>query len=403
MIKRELYMQKIRPFIDTEVVKVITGIRRCGKSVMMQLIQKELQANGISDKQFISVNFESKASPETLNLESITAYITNRANEAGNKKLYLFFDEIQELSGWETLVNSFLIDINADIYITGSNARILSGELATYLAGRYIEVKMYPFSYSEVMELLSQQNTDLSHHEIFNLYVRRGGFPFLYNYPFSDNDASQYLSDIFSSIVLKDITQRHSIRDVGQLRQLVMFFIANIANTFSAGSLIKYLKNQRRNISTETIYNYIEYCTSACLLHLVKRQDIAGKALLATQDKIFIADHGLREALYGNNQRDINQVLENIVYIELLRRGWDVTVGKVKNTEVDFCAQRGNERIYIQVTYLLASEETIEREFKSLEGIQDNYPKYVLSLDEIDRSSDGIIHKNIRDFLLETI
>jgi len=401
MISRELYMQKIRPFMNTPVVKVFTGIRRCGKSVMMELVQAELRNQGVDDSRMLSLNFESGSDPRVRTRESVLAAVNEKNAGEGRGRLYLFFDEIQELAGWETLVNSVLVDTDADIYITGSNAHMLSGELATYLAGRYVELRLYPFSFAEVLALLQERNAANTVAEAFNVYLVRGGFPFLYNYAFSEADANQYISDIFDSIVLKDISQRNHVRDIAQLRQLVLYFIANTGNTFSATSLVKYLKNQRRTISTETIYNYIEYCRSACLLHLVQRQDLAGKALLATQEKIYLADHGIRQALYGNNLRDINQVLENIVYMELLRRGYEVTVGKSKKAEVDFCATRSAAPIYVQVCYLLATDETMEREFSVLETIPDNYPKYVLSLDEINRSRNGIIHQNIRDFLLD--
>ena len=400
MISRELYMHKIRPFMNTPVVKVCTGIRRSGKSVLLELVQAELRKQGILVTQILALNFESVADTRVRTLETVLAAIRDIQTLHPKDRLYLFFDEIQELAGWEILINSLLIDIDADIYITGSNARMLSGELATYLAGRYVEIRVYPFSFAEVLALLNQNKTTLTTAEAFKLYLVRGGFPFIYNYPFSDADARQYIIDIFDSTILKDIAQRNAVRDIAQLRRLVLFFIANTGNTFSATSLVKYLKNQRRTISTETIYNYIEYCRAACLLHLVQRQDLVGKSLLATHEKIYLADHGIREALYGNNQRDINQVLENIVYMELVRRGYEVTVGKSKNAEVDFCAVKGNATLYVQVCYLLASDETVEREFVVLETIADNYPKYVLSMDEIDRSRNGIIHKNIRDFLL---
>lgn len=400
MIQRELYMKKVRPFMNVPVVKVFTGIRRCGKSVLMELVQAELRKQGVLDAQILSLNFESAADTRVRSKQSVLEAVRERKNLPGNGRIYLFFDEIQELGGWETLINSLLVDTDADIYITGSNARMLSGELATYLAGRYVEVRVYPFSFAEVLALLAQSDSSLAENDAFKLYLVRGGFPFLYNYSFTDADANQYISDIFDSTILKDIAQRNGVRDIAQLRQLVSYFIANVGNTFSASSLVKYLKSQGRGVSTETIYNYIEYCRAACLLHLVQRQDLAGKALLATQEKIYLADHGIREALYGNNQRDINQVLENIVFMELSRRGYAVTVGKTKNAEVDFCAGRGAVTVYVQVCYLLASDETVEREFSVLEGIQDNFPKYVLSMDEIDRSRNGIIHKNIRDFLL---
>lgn len=400
MITRELYLEKLRPFMDTPVVKVFTGVRRCGKSVLLELVQDELRQKGISTANILALNFESAADTRVRSCQSVLEAVSAQKKAAGTGRLYLFFDEIQELDGWETLVNSLLIDIDVDIYLTGSNARMLSGELATYLAGRYVEIKIHPFSFAEVVSLLSQggRNVDLA--EAFKLYLRRGGFPFLYNYPFSDADANQYIGDIFDSTILKDIAQRNAVRDIGQLRQLVLFFIANVGNTFSAGSLVKYLKNQRRSLSTETIYNYIEYCRAACLLHLVQRQDLVGKELLSTQEKIYLVDHGIREALYGHNQRDINQVLENIVYMELCRRGYEVRVGKTKNAEVDFCASRGGDRVYIQVCYLLAADDTVEREFSVLETIPDNYPKFILSMDEVDRSRNGIVHRNIRDFLL---
>ncbi|HPH03354.1 MAG TPA: ATP-binding protein [Spirochaetota bacterium] len=400
MISRELYMKKVRPFMNTPLVKVFTGIRRCGKSVMLELVQAELQQQGVHHARMLALNFESGVDERVRTLDAARRAVQDLARESGNQRIYLFFDEIQELAGWETLINSLAVDMDADIYLTGSNAHMLSSELATYLAGRYIEVKMYPFSFAEVMALLAERNVPISPEQAFTLYLTRGGLPFLYNYELSDADAKQYISDIFDSTILKDIAQRNSVRDIALLRHLVMYFIANTGNTFSASSLVRYLKNQRRSVSTETIYNYIEYCRLACLLHLVQRQDLAGKALLATQEKIYLADHGFREALYGNNQRDINQVLENIVYLELLRRGYDVTVGKVKNAEVDFCASRGAEIMYVQVCYLLASNETMEREFGALETIDDNYPKYVVSLDGIDRSQNGILHQNIRDFLL---
>lgn len=396
MIKRESYMKQIRPFIGQNIVKVLTGIRRCGKSVMLKLIQEELLSQGISDTDFLSINFESKATEHIHSTDSTYTYIKNFSKDK-NRKIYLFFDEIQELAGWETLVNSCMIDFDCDIYITGSNAKLLSGELATYLAGRYVKINVYPFSFQEVMAILP----DTSETEAFQTYLRWGGMPFLYQFPMNDNSKIQYLSDIYDSIILKDIVTRNNIRDVKQFQRILLYFISNIGNTFSSSTIIKYLKSENRKISSETIYNYIEYCRSACLLHLVSRQDIVGKKILQFQEKIYLTDHGIREAIYGNNTRDIGQILENIVYIELLRRGYKVTVGKNENLEVDFVAQTNGQKIYYQVAYLLASEETIEREFGALRRIDDNYPKYVLSLDEFDMSRDGYIHLNLRKFLLQ--
>lgn len=395
MIKRNLYIKKIRPFMDKDVVKVLTGVRRCGKSVMLQLIQEEMLENGVGKEQMLQINFETKAVDYVKDVDASYQAIKEFA-EGHSGKSYLFLDEIQELSGWEKMINSCMIDFDVDIYITGSNAYMLSGELATYLGGRYVEFKIYPFSFAEVMEIMG----DKTPAEVFPIYLVRGGMPFLYQFSMDEDGSMQYLEDVYSSIILKDIAQRNRVRDIEQLRRLLLYFISNIGNTFSAGSIMKYLKNEQRSISTETLYNYIDYCQTACLLHLVSREDIMGKRVLQFQEKMYIVDHGFREAIYGSNMRDINQVLENIVYIELCRRGYRIYVGKADAMEVDFIAMKNTERIYVQVTYLLASEETMEREFGVLEKIPDNYPKYVISMDEIDRGRNGIKHLNIRNFLL---
>lgn len=395
MIKRDLYIKKIRPFMDKDVVKVLTGVRRCGKSVMLQLIQEEMLENGVRKEQMLQINFETKAVDYVKDVDASYQAIKEFA-EGHSGKSYLFLDEIQELSGWEKMINSCMIDFDVDIYITGSNAYMLSGELATYLGGRYVEFKIYPFSFAEVMEIMG----DKTPAEVFPIYLVRGGMPFLYQFSMDEDGSMQYLEDVYSSIILKDIAQRNRVRDIEQLRRLLLYFISNIGNTFSAGSIMKYLKNEQRSISAETLYNYIDYCQTACLLHLVSREDIMGKRVLQFQEKMYIVDHGFREAIYGSNMRDINQVLENIVYIELCRRGYRIFVGKADAMEVDFIAMKNTERIYVQVTYLLASEETMEREFGVLEKIPDNYPKYVVSMDEIDRGRNGIKHLNIRNFLL---
>ena len=399
-IIRSVYFEKIKPFIDTPVVKVITGIRRCGKSVMLSQIKDFLVQQGIQENQILSLNFESFTDERVKSFESVTACVKKYAENSGNKKLYLFFDEIQELKGWEKLINSYLVDFNSDIYITGSNAKLLSGELATYLAGRYVEIQMFPFSFSESFEALKISNPGISQDDAFFFYIKAGGYPFLYNFNLSEIQQKQYLDDIFNSIILKDISNRNKIRDISLLKSLITFFVSNVGNTFSSSSLVKYLKNERRSVSTETVYNYLEYCREACLFHLVQRENIAGKALLQTQEKIYIADHGIRQALFLSNQKDINQILENIVYIELLRRGYAVTVGKSGNQEIDFCARKDSRMEYYQVSYLLASEETVSREFSAFNSLKDNYPKFVLSMDKLDFSQDGIIHKNITDWLL---
>ena len=335
MIKRELYLKQIRPFIGQNIVKVLTGIRRCGKSVMLTLIQDELKESGIPAEQFVSINFETRIVDYVKSVDETYAYIKSVC-EKNTAKTYLFLDEVQELNGWETLVNSCMIDFDCDIYVTGSNAKLLSGELATYLAGRYVKFNIYPFSFKEVTQMMP----DKSEKEAFQTYIQWGGMPFLYQFPMGECEKKQYLSDIYDSIMIKDIVTRNKIRDVEQFKRLLMYLVGSIGNTFSATSIIKYLKSERRTISNETLYNYLEYCRSACLISLVPRQDLIGKNMLQFQEKVYLTDHGIREAIYGNNFRDIGMVLENIVYMEMLRRGYDVTIGKNKQLEVDFVAEK---------------------------------------------------------------
>ena len=395
MICRDFYIQKIRPFIDKDVVKVMSGIRRSGKSVMLELIQRELLEQGRSEDSIIMLNFESRLLPFAKNVQSAFDYLKPLLSE----KKYLFFDEIQDLPGWEELVNSLMIDFDVDIYITGSNAKLLSGELATYLGGRYVEIKIYPFSFAEILDIMRETQEEVNEAEAFLHYLSYGGMPFIYQNKMEEQAALMYLEDLFDSIILKDVAQRNKIRDIGAFKNLLLYFIAEIGNTYSAASIKKYLKNENRSVSTETLYNYIEYCKDACILQMVSREDLIGKKILQFQEKIYLTDHGLRQAVYGHNQRDINQILENIVFMELLRRDYNVTIGKANTREVDFVAKKREKRIYVQVAYMLADEKTVEREFGVLEEIPDNYPKFVITMDEIERSRNGILHRNIREFL----
>ncbi|WP_296398490.1 ATP-binding protein [Acidaminococcus timonensis] len=400
MIQRKLYMNRILPFIDTNLVKIITGIRRSGKSIMLQLIQQELEKRGIPRDHLISYNFESLAFAPLCTAQALYQEVVERTKGLSGK-VYLFFDEIQEVENWEKAINSFRVDLNADIYITGSNAKLLSGELATYLAGRYVEFVIYPFSFCEFLEMIHTLTPSISVSEGFRQYLLFGGMPYLGELQYNQTAAKQYLQDLYNAVELKDIIKRNAIRDVDLLERILMYVTANIGQTFSATTISKYLKNEGRRVAPETVMNYLRAGEEAFLFYPVKRQDLVGKKLLSVQEKYYIADHGIREAVFGGNLRDINLVLENIVFLELLRRGYQVTVGKFKDKEVDFIAQKQEKRIYIQVTYLLASEETVRREFGVYEEIRDNYPKYVVSMDEIDWSQNGIIHKNIRDFLLD--
>ena len=400
MIKRELYMKRIRPFIGNELVKVLTGIRRSGKSVMLDLIKEELLASGIDGGQFISLNFENMSNAHLCTAQALHDEIIHRASEIKGK-VYLFFDEIQEVDAWEKCINSFRVELDCDIYITGSNAKLLSGELATYLAGRYVEFVIYPFSFGEFMELYRTVCPDADSRQCFNQYLTMGGMPYLANLRYEEAASRQYLRDLFNSVELKDIVKRNNIRDVDMLERIIAYITSNIGTTFSSTAISKYLKSEGRSVSPETVLNYIKACTDAFLFYQVKRQDLQGKKILTVNEKYYVADHGIREAVFGGNRKDINLVLENMVYLELLRRDYTVTVGKVGDKEIDFVCENQGNKLYVQVAYLLASEETIQREFGIYHQVRDNFPKYVVTLDEFDMSRDGIKHRNIRDFLLE--
>lgn len=399
MIKRELYMKRIRPFIGTDLIKVMTGIRRCGKSVMLELIKEELVESGVNSSQFISINFEDMNYAHLQTAKALHNEISKRAAEI-NGKVYLFFDEIQEVKDWEKCINSFRAALDCDIYITGSNANLLSGELSTYLGGRYIEFVIYPFSFAEFLQLYNSIVLNDSIHKAFQKYLLFGGMPYLANIRYEEAPSKLYLHDLFNSVQLKDIVKRNKVRDMDLLERIIAYVIANVGTTFSATSVAKYLKNERRTVAPETILNYIKYCCGAYLFYQVKREDLQGKQILSSNEKYYIADHGIREAVFGGNMRDINLILENIVYLELLRRNYNVTVGKNSDKEIDFVCDKQGEKLYIQVSYLLASDETVQREFGAYDNIRNNYPKYVVSLDEFDMSRNGIKHRNIRDFLL---
>lgn len=399
MIKRELYMSRIRPFIGSELIKVVTGIRRCGKSVMLELIKQELTESGISPSQFISINFEDMSYSHLQTAKALHDEIIKRAAEIDGR-VYLFFDEIQEVKDWEKCVNSFRVTLDCDIYITGSNARLLSGELATYLGGRYVEFVIYPFSFAEFVELYRPTAPAEPIRECFHKYLLSGGMPYLANIRYADEPSRQYLKDLFNSVQLKDIVKRNKIRDVDLLERIITYVLANVGTNFSATSLAKYLKREQRTVAPETILNYIKYCCDAYLFYQVKRQDLQGKQILSSNEKYYIADHGIREAVFGGNTKDINLILENVVYMELLRRGYNVTVGRIRDKEIDFVCDKGGAKLYVQVAYLLAANETIAREFGAYDNIRDNFSKYVVSLDEFDMSRNGIKHRNIRDFLM---
>jgi len=400
LIQREIYMNKIRGFVDQpEIVKVITGLRRCGKSIMLELIQQELLARGVKKEQILAYNFEDMGLNELKTPEKLYAHLKEKTG-AKKGRFYIFLDEIQEVENWETPVNSLRVNSDADIYITGSNAKMLMGEYATRLAGRYVEIRMSPFSFGEYCVAAREKTPEASNSELFRLYLTHGGMPFLTRAGLGEADSMQYLRDLYASVMIKDIIKQNSFRDVDLLERIIAYVMANVGKTFSATSISNFFKSEKRIVAPETILNYLKGCEDAYLFNRIRRLDVPGKRMLQVNEKYYIADHGFREAVYGNNERDMELVLENIVCQELLRRGYTVSVGRVGDKEIDFVCDRQNERIYVQVCYLLSGEGTVQREFGVFREISDNYPKYVVSLDEFDMSREGILHQNIREFLL---
>lgn len=398
MIKRSIYLNQILPFVDKDIIKVITGIRRSGKSVLLEQIQDELLFRGKNKSKFIYINFENLQYESLLDYRKLNQELVSRIKQI-NGKAYLFLDEIQRVSSWQKVVNSLRASYDCDIYITGSNSQLLSGELATEIAGRYIEIKVYPFSFNEFLEAINSDKQNLDHD--FLNYVEIGGMPFLSLIHSDQQACDTYLQDLYSSVVLKDIVDRHSIRNVDLLHRVISYLSNEIGHPIAATGIAKFLKNEHRNSSTDTILDYISYTCDAFLFTRVPRTHLNGKENLRINDKYYITDHGLRQTIIGNNQQNIDQILENIVFIELLRRNYRVSVGLNNKKEIDFIAQKGNNKRYYQVTYMLGSQKTIEREFSAYDNIADNYPKYVLSMDKFDMSRNGIIHQNIIDFLFE--
>ena len=364
------------------------------------MIQDLLLQRRIPSKQIVSLNLESKSLPFDKTSDALYAFIKGKAAKQSSNRLYLLLDEIQEIPEWENLINALTIDFNVDIYLTGSNAKLLSSELATYLAGRYVELHIYPLSFAETLPHYKESDAKLSTREAFRRYVHEGGMPFVHNAALAGEVYKSYLTDVFNSVILKDIAKRHKVRDIDLLERILSYIVSEVGHTFSAKSIIKYLKHDNRTIALETLYNFLKYANESCLTIPLKRNDLVGKQILSSQEKIYLSDQGFREALFGNNEACIDQILENIVAVDLVRRGYDVTVGLVDGKEIDFVAEKSGKKIYFQVAYLMPTEETRDREFAPFSRIADNYPKYVLSMDELDFSRNGIIHMPIYDYLL---
>lgn len=397
MIIREAYISQIVPLIDKNLIKVLTGVRRSGKTVLLSQIQDYLLKNGRSKSQIINISLESKKNKKFKDGDVLYEYLIS-ACEKLNAKAYIFLDEIQVVSGWEEVVSSLLVDIDCDVYITGSNSKLLSGELATLIAGRYIQIHVYPFTLSEAKQMLEQNGKFKSDEVLFQDYLKYGGLPMRFS--LDEISLEAYLSDTYDAIVVKDIIQRNNIKDTNLLNMILAFLMDNIANPFSARSIVAALKQEGINTTVETVIAYIDYIKKAMVVYSAQRYDIKGKKLLTTNEKYYTVDLGLRNCVKASGEIDYNKLYENIVYLELLYRGYDVKVGKTDDYEIDFVAYKGSDTLYVQVCYLLASTETVEREFGNLERIKDNYPKYVISGDLPDFSRNGIKHYNIIKFLL---
>lgn len=399
MILRNSYLEKIVPFIDKSLIKVIIGVRRSGKTVLLSQIS-ELIAARVSDERILSINFESYGNRKLQNPDTLYEFVLQKSKEIEGKRLYVFLDEIQEVADWQRVINSLSVDIDCDVYITGSNSNMLSGELATYIAGRYVHFTVYPFTFAEAVEFYRSMTVNNPLDELFEDYLKFGGLPqrFLLE---GNEPVRVYLEDVFNTIVVKDVITRNKIGDVDLLRRLTAFLLDNVGNTFSATSICKKLKAEGVQTTVATLMNYVSAIKDAMVVLTSPRYDLKGKALLSTNEKYYATDLGLRNNVKSSDVIDYNKLYENVVYLEMLSRGYEINVGKIGEYEVDFICMRGRDKIYIQIAYILADSDVIEREFRPLLEIKDNFPKYVVSGDRHDFSGDGIIHKNIIDFLLD--
>lgn len=397
MVQRLDFLEKVRPFVGLDVIKVLTGMRRSGKSVLMEQIREMIRTQIDPKGNFVFVNLELDENKRFLEKGVLHQYVMELAEKDKSVKTYVFLDEISDVEEWEKTVNSLRAK-GLDVYVTGSNSKLLSGELATYLTGRYVEIKVGPFSFREFCEA----NPKLEKDAAFDAYLKFGGMPFLSYLALNELPSVDYLNDLYSSILMKDIVKRHKIRDVDLLTRIVGYVMSETGHTFSAASIQRYLKHENRAVAFDTVMNYLAFGEEAFLFSAVKREDLMGKRILDVDAKYYVTDHGMRRAVVGGNvRRDIDRTLEAIVYRELVRRGYAVTIGRVKEKEVDFVCQRGSRRLYVQVTYVMDSDETEKREFDALKAVPDQYPKLVLSLDRVDLSQDGIVHRYLPDFLLE--
>lgn len=399
MIDRPLYVDKIMAYVDTPFVKILTGVRRCGKSTILKMIMERLKTErNIPEDRIISCRFDSMEY-EDMTAKQIYTLLKEKLSPAG--KTYLFLDEVQEIKGWEKIVNSLASDFDVDLYITGSNSRMMSSEIATYLTGRYVSFRIFTLSFGEYLMFKSKfANVGEPKTELAN-YVRLGGFPATHLQAYSQDEIYTIVRDIYNSTIFSDIVKRNQVRKIDQLERVVKYTFSNVGNTFSAKTIADYLKSERRSLDNETVYSYLDKLEKAYLLHRCSRYDLQGKEILKTQEKFYLADVALRYSVLGYNADSVASSLENIVYLELCRRGYTVYVGKTSDGEIDFVAVRQNEKIYVQVTQEINSEKTEKREYNRLLEIPDNYPKFVLTTDEFAGGNyEGIKTMHIADFLL---
>lgn len=399
MIIRETYLKKIRSFYHSDLIKVITGIRRCGKSVLLMQIMDELRSQGIANEQIIYINFEDYDFSFIRTGMDLYEYVKEKL--VTTNTYYLFFDEIQIIPEFERVINSFRMKYGASIFITGSNGKLLSGELATFLSGRYVSFSVQPFSFREACEFQKLAREQITEEHLTD-YMIWGGLPQRF-YMQDEEQTKTFLRDVYDTIVLRDIVQRAGIKDIELFNRIVEYLVCNPSQIFSITSLANYFLGVNRKISKETVYNYLEHITSALIMKRASRYDIRGKRILTKSDKYYLTDMGLGRIRNSGFKLEMGALLENVIFNELLARGYEVYVGKTTNGEIDFVAIKGNQKEYYQVAYYLYDQKVIDREFGAFSNIPDNFPKYVLSFDKMDFSRDGIIHKNVLDFLLETI
>ena len=394
-IERSQYLQELGKYRDTPLVKILAGIRRCGKSTILEMLKEELLESGISTDHIISIRYTSEALEE--NMSSKEMYLGIKMQIKDNERYYLLLDEVQEVSGWEKAINSLLEEENTDIYVTGSNSKLMSGEISSYLTGRYIMIPVYTLSFSEYLRF--KQGDSRSKKDLLLEYIRMGGFPIVARSNFDESSAYQIVEGIYNSVVNSDITRRYNIQNLDLFHRVVKFVVENVGKTFSANTIAKFLKSEGRSLSIESIYNYLSYLEKAFVIYRCPRYDLQGKSVLKTQEKFYLADPSLKYSIMGFNPKSIASMLENVVYFELRRRGYDVYIGKNETKEIDFVAVRRDEQIYVQVCRNLP--ENSDRELANLLELKDHYPKYVVTLDDLAGGNvNGVKIVHMADFLL---